>query len=215
MVCFCRDTLIETEGGATVPVQDLRVGQRVRTADHGYQAIRWIGRRRLGATELSAMPRLRPVRIRAGALGPDLPVRDLLVSPQHRIVIRSRIAQRMFGQAEVLVPACFLLPLDGVEILPETEEVTYFHLLFSRHEIIFANGTLAESLYTGPEAMKALTIDAREEIRRIFPSQNGVDPAHPAARTFAAGRRGRRLIERHLKNDQFLLAPAGRCPQPA
>jgi hypothetical protein len=52
-------------------------------------------------------------------LGPGVPARPLHVSPQHRILLRNRVAQRMFGAAEVLVAAKALLDLPGVtQLLP-------------------------------------------------------------------------------------------------
>ena len=93
----------------------LAEGDLVRTLDHGLQPVRWVGARRLSAAELAAAEKLRPIRIRAGALGPGTPRADLLVSPQHRVLVRSRIAQRMFGTDEVLVAAKQLLQIDGID----------------------------------------------------------------------------------------------------
>jgi len=73
--------------------------------DRGAQPILGTSARTLAPEALAADPRQRPVRIGRGALGPGRPARDLYVSPQHRIWLRSKIAARMFGTAEVLVPA--------------------------------------------------------------------------------------------------------------
>src|SRR5690606_18039618 len=81
VLCFARGTLIETVRGA-IAVEELTLGDLIRTLDSGYQAIRWIGCRKLGSNELAASPKLQPVRIKAGALGAGLPLRDLVVSPQ-------------------------------------------------------------------------------------------------------------------------------------
>ncbi len=102
----------------------------------------------------------------AGALGPGHPARPLVVSPQHRILVRSAIAQRMFGSAEVLVAAKQLLSLDGIDVAQDLETVEYFHILFDRHEIVFAKGTETESLYTGPQALRGI---AAPRERRSWP----------------------------------------------
>jgi hypothetical protein len=168
VMCFAQGTLIKTIKGE-VPIEDLRQGDRVLTFDCGYQPISWIGGRSLGQTELEQNPKLRPIRIQAGALGPNLPEQDLIVSPQHRILIKSVIAVRMFDTAEVLVPANKLLTLPGIDIEWDVDSVDYFHMLFEHHQIVFSNGSPTESLFTGPEALKAVSAEARAEIEALFP----------------------------------------------
>jgi hypothetical protein len=102
--CFVSGTEIMTPMGPTI-IENLKVGDSVLTANRGPQAIRWIGKRQITLGELTKNPKLRPVRIMASALGLGLPKRDLLISPQHRMLAQSKIAERMLGEAEVLVPA--------------------------------------------------------------------------------------------------------------
>ncbi|SFX56615.1 Hint domain-containing protein [Paracoccus pantotrophus] len=206
IVCFTRGTLIECAGGLR-PVESLRIGDLVRTLDNGLKPLRWIASRRLGR-ELAATPKLRPIRIRAGALGQGVPSADLLVSPQHRILVRSRVAMRLFGCAEVLVAAKQLLMLEGVDIAQDLEVVEYFHFAFDRHEVVFANGAEAESLYPGAQALKAIGRSAREELFALFPALR--EPVAPpvAAREIVSGRQGRRLALRHLRNGRPLVAEA-------
>ncbi|MFT4012082.1 MAG: Hint domain-containing protein [Paracoccus sp. (in: a-proteobacteria)] len=199
--CFCRGTLIHTEHG-DIAVEELRVGDLVETRDHGLQAVRWIGSRALDRIDLAFMPRLRPIRISAGALGNALPRRDLLVSPQHRVLVRSAIAQRMFGADEVLVAARQLLDLDGIDELA-VEAVEYFHILFEQHEIVFSEGAETESLYTGDEAIKALGEAARDEIFTLFPQLRQA-PAQPA-RPFVPGAKARQMVQRHRRNHKSLV----------
>ena len=155
IVCFARGTLIKTRDGER-PIEALAVGDAVMTMDAGYQPIRWIGARRLSRAELAANPRLTPIRIRAGALGRNLPERDLVVSPQHRILVRSPVALRLFDSAEVLIPANKLLTLPGIDIAWDADGVEYFHFLFDDHQIVWSNGAPTESLFTGPEALKSV-----------------------------------------------------------
>ncbi|WP_439143571.1 Hint domain-containing protein [Planktotalea sp.] len=144
-ICFTAGTKIEVAHGETVNVEDLAQGDMVMTADHGLQPVRWIGTKTIAAAHLAAQGNLRPIRISAGALGDDLPERDLLVSPQHRMLVRSWIAQRMFDENEVLVAAKHLLALDGIDVADDVHEVTYVHFLCDTHEVVFANGALSES----------------------------------------------------------------------
>lgn len=210
IICFARDTRITTARG-DVPVQDLRFGDLILTADRGYQPLRWLAARNLTAAELAAAPNLRPIRIRAGALGQGLPRRDLTVSPQHRILIRSKVAERMFGNHEVLMAAKHLLALDGVETVADCDSVEYWHLMCDRHEVILAEGTEAESLFTGPEAMAAIPPECHAELRRLFPDL-AARTTGPAARPFPKGAACRQLVHRHILNRKPVLASP---PRPA
>lgn len=204
-ICFVSGTLIETDRGE-VAVEDLAVGDRVMTADNGYQEIRWIGVNSLSGRFLDAAPKMRPVRISAGALGGGLPTRDLYVSPQHRVLVRSRIAQKMFGADEVLVAAKQLVILDGIDYVDDGRGVSYVHFLCDRHEVVFANGSASESLFTGPEALKSVSAEAREEIFALFPELMDMEHRAASARPLATGRMGRRLAHRHAQNNKMLLS---------
>ena len=202
--CFAAGTMIETADGPRA-VETLVEGDLVRTLDHGLQPVRWVGARRLSAAELAAAEKLRPIRIRAGALGPGTPRADLLVSPQHRVLVRSRIAQRMFGTDEVLVAARQLCQLAGIDIAEDLAAVDYVHILFDRHEVVISNGAATESLYTGPEALKSVGPAARAEILALFPELATRDYAPPAGRTLASGRMARKLAVRHAQNGRPLV----------
>ncbi|RYH03957.1 Hint domain-containing protein [Salipiger sp. IMCC34102] len=199
VVCFASGSMILTQAGET-PVEALAVGDKVITRDHGAQSVRWIGRRNLSASVLEANPNLRPIRIRACAFGPGQPARDLMVSPQHRILVTSRIAERMFGSRDILVAAKQLLDLDGVEIATDVEEVEYIHFLLDQHEIVYSEWLATESLFTGPQALKSLSCEARFELLALFPELMRPDhlPASPVP--LAPGKKARRLVERHRKN---------------
>lgn len=206
VVCFASGTLIKTCEGE-IAVEDLKVGDKVLTLDDGYQPIRWIGIRKLSAQDLTKNPKLRPIRIRAGALGNDMPTQDLTVSPQHRILANSKIAERMFGVNEVLVGAKHLTELEGVEVAEDMTEVTYVHFLFEEHQIVFSNGARTESLYTGAEALKSISPKAREEIYAIFPGlQADPDAGTDAVRLLVPGRQARKLAERSARNDKRIFS---------
>lgn len=204
-LCFTRGTMIETPEGLRA-IEDLRAGDLVLTRDNGAQPIRWIGKRLLSAAALQNNPDMRPIRIRAGALGQNTPAADLVVSPQHRVLVRSKVAQKMFGTTEVLVAAKQLLQIEGIDICTEAEGVEYVHMLFDRHEVVFANGAEAESLYTGPEAIKSVGAAALAEIYGIFPELRDRDYAPQGARMLLSGRMGRKLASRHLQHQKPLVA---------
>ncbi|MFT4012105.1 MAG: Hint domain-containing protein [Paracoccus sp. (in: a-proteobacteria)] len=195
-VCFRSGTMIATDKGER-PVEDLRAGDLVLTHDHGPQPIRWIGCKSLGGALLGLFPTLRPVRIRAGALGSGLPRRDLYLSQQHRVLVRSRIAESLLGGPEVLVAAKHLTGLPGIEIDQENVDLRYFHMLFDRHEIVLSEGAQTESLFTGPEAMKALPPETRAEVMALFPKLLTTDQGPVPARPIGQGRAARDLARRH------------------
>lgn len=181
LICVARGTLIEAPGGP-VPVEALRPDDLVCTYDGGAAPIRWIGSRKVGAAELAAQPDLRPVRITAGALGGGRPYRDLVVSPQHRVLLRDWRAELMFGEPEVLVPAKALIDDLNIRVDRDFGEVEYFHLLFDRHEIMFTEGAPTESFHPGPYTLRELAAPARSELVRLFPELSSGTPPWPTAR---------------------------------
>lgn len=205
VMCFTAGTLIRTIDGL-VPAEDITQGMLVWTKDDGYQPIRWIGTRRMTRSELAEHANVRPIRIKAGALGDNLPERDLLVSPQHRILVNSKIVHRLQGEDEVLVSAKHLLQVEGIDVENDLSEVTYVHFLFDRHQIVESEGAETESLFTGPEALKAVENEARKEILAIFPELAELDHARLPIpiRPILSGRQGRKLANRHASKNKYL-----------
>lgn len=200
--CFAEGTMILTDMGE-VAVENLQVGDMIVTRDRGSQPLRWINSRHCDAADLQTEPRLRPIRVAAGAIADQIPAQDLLLSPQHRVLIRSNIAQRMFGADEVLVAAKQLLILDGVDIDDAIDGVTYFHFICDQHEVVFSNGAETETLYAGKEILRGIGQAAADELFTIFPELQDED-APEAARLLASGRMGRKLVMRHKQNNKPL-----------
>jgi hypothetical protein len=213
-VCFAAGSRIRTATGPKA-VETLKAGDLVWTADHGLRPVLWVGSRRLSRVELAAEARLRPIRIAPGTFGAGMPATTITLSPQHRVLVRSRIAERMFGVSEVLVAVRHLLGLPGIEMVLPEAGVEYFHILFDRHEIVTANGLPCESLYLGPQALVGLAPGARSEIRALVP-RLGLHGGLPIpARRLVTGREGRKLAERHVRNGKPLLDPAMLADLPA
>ncbi len=200
VTCFARGTRIRTTRGQ-VKVEDLRAGMMVKTMDAGPRKLRLVLSRKINGKELAQHPNLRPVLITAGSLGGGLPTRDLRVSRQHRMLVSSPVVQRMFGQQEVLVSAIKLAALPGICVDMDIPEVEYFHLLFDDHQVVFAEGTPTESLYTGELALNALPQEAVEEIFDILPEVARLDYRCKPVRIIPDDRRQKRLMERHAKNE--------------
>ncbi|KIC43532.1 hypothetical protein RA27_08850 [Ruegeria sp. ANG-R] len=202
MVCFTSGTRILTPEGE-VEIDDLEVGDLVTTLDGAPQPIQWIGSKKLDRIDLLANPKMRPVMVRKDALGPGMPNADLLVSPQHRLMVRSKVAQRVLGDFEALIPARKLTRLPGVDVVETCEEVAYFHFALEQHSIVVAQQAYTESLYFGPEALKVLGSEAMEELTLLFPELFD-DHAHPVpARALHSHRKQiDRLCERLVQNSK-------------
>lgn len=160
IICFTPGTLIATAHGPRA-VETLVSGDLIVTRDRGLQTLRWIGKRRVPATGPLASIRINAALI-PGATAP------LIVSQQHRLLWEGYRAQMLFGESEVLVAAKHLLDHPGVDTV-EDEQMTYIHLLFDHHEIIYANGMPTESFYPGDIALETLTDRGRADMFAVFP----------------------------------------------
>ncbi|GLS87627.1 hypothetical protein GCM10010873_26010 [Cypionkella aquatica] len=210
--CFVAGTLIATPDGERA-VETLGVGDLVFTQDAGAQPIAWCSARYLDARDLGLHPGLRPVRIAAGALGAGVPQRDLLVSPQHRILVASDTTHRVSGAREVLVAAKHLLGLPGISVDLQAQDVTYVHFLCPAHQVVFAQGAATESMLPGAQALRSLSPQARAEVLALFPELGfGADatPQGPVpARPCLNGRHSRNLAARHHRSGKSLVQSAG------
>ena len=155
-ICFAPLTKIKTPDGDRL-VEDLAEGDRICTKDNGVQTIRWTASRQITGGRLTAMPHLRPIRLKTNALAPGRPDEDLIVSPDHRVLVRGTIAQALFNTDEVLVAARDLVNDRTVRIDHRCREVGYIHLMLDQHQVVWANGVEVESFH--PAAMNTDNID--------------------------------------------------------
>jgi hypothetical protein len=176
--CFVAGTLIRTSRGE-VPVESLQPGDMVETRDHGLQPVRWVGHRTLPGNGAFA-----PIRFAPEALGGRRP---LFVSPQHRMLLDDGRLELMFGAPELLASACHLVNGDTIRIAPRVL-VTYVHLLFDRHEIVFAEGLPSESFHPGAEGVQGFGPGTRDELLDLFPDLEDVSAQYgPCARRVLRG----------------------------
>ena len=199
--CLANGTAVLTEFGEQL-VEDVQPGTRLITVDGRRSEMVTVLSRTVTQRDLRHNPKLYPVRISAGSLGHGLPKRDLLVSRQHRMMVCSPIVERMFGVTEVLVPAIKLTEIPGIYVDRSVDSVTYYHLLFTQHEVILAEGAPTESLLLGEEAMKSMPPDSRIEIETLFPGHLQSSPSKP----LPDRRRVKKLVQRHAANERAVLA---------
>ncbi len=187
-VCFATGTQIRTPDGLR-PVEALTAGDLVTTYDHGDRPLLWTGKRHLTYEQLRDSPNMWPVRIGEGALAPDVPSRDLVVSPQHRILFRSAELELHFAASECFVPAVALLRFpQTAKVFCPAEGVTYHHLLFDRHEIVESDGALTESFFPGRQALRSLETQQRHAVVSILPRLREGRQAFGKARRVLHGR---------------------------
>lgn len=190
--CFTPGTLIATPKGERL-VEDLEVGDRVITRDNGIQEIRWIGRKELTGFQLARKPHLKPVLIQQGALGKNLPEHDLLVSPNHRVLVANDKTALYFEEREVLAAAKHLTGLDGVDEV-DTLGVTYIHMMFDNHEVVLSNGAWTESFQPGDLSLRGIGDEQRQEIFELFPELEHAE----GLKAYGAARRSLKKHEAQL-----------------
>ncbi len=165
--CFTPGTMIATIRGA-VAVEELQVGDKVLTRDNGLQPIRWIGAKTLNGRALTDNVHLRPVMIRKGALGGELPTRDMMLSPNHRVLVASDQTALYFEEREVLCSAKHLINNRGIETV-RAKSATYVHFMFDRHEVVLSDGAWSESFQPGDYSLRGIGNAQRQEILELFP----------------------------------------------
>ncbi|MBL4917686.1 Hint domain-containing protein [Szabonella alba] len=182
--CFTPGTLIATPKGE-VPVERLRAGDRVITRDNGIQEIRWTGAKVMDGGAFVANPHLRPIMIRQGSLGNGLPERDMMVSPNHRVLVANDRTSLYFDEHEVLVAAKHLVGARGIFEV-ESLGTTYLHFMFDQHEVVLSDGAWTESFQPGDYTLKGMGNAQRNEIFELFPelkSEQGMEGYMAARRT--------------------------------
>ena len=162
VVCFTPGTWLETPGGAR-QIENLSAGDKIITADSGPQEILWIGARHLRAADLYCAPELAPICIREGALNQRRADGGLIVSPDHRMLIRKADA------GEYLVAATDLI--DGKQVVRDQslKAVTYVHLMLEHHHVVLANGFETESFHPAAAPLDQIPEPARMRLFDVMP----------------------------------------------
>lgn len=160
IACFGPGTLIRTAKGQR-PAESIKPGDLVWTRDNGDLPVRWVG-----TTTVSGTGTFAPVVFEPDAIGN---VEELVVSPEHRILVTSAMAELLFGQSDVLIAAKHLCDLPGVSIR-EQEMIRYTHLMFDSHQVVLSNGILTESFFLSKNALMGLSKGQQQELLTLFPS---------------------------------------------
>ena len=172
---IARGTHVMTSRGE-VAVENLSVGDRVITRDHGMQAIRHIGRETRTVSDDTA-----PILFRAGSIKNN---RDLIVSADHRVVVKGAEAIRNYGVKEVLVPARNLV--DGENIVQGVGgSMEFFQILTDQHEVIYSEAAATESFMPDENGLTALSPANRKAMIAAMPVLAQAPETYgPSARRF-------------------------------
>lgn len=166
-VSFTRGTHITTASGAQVPIEDLNIGDRILTRDHGAQPVRWIGQ-----STVRAAGDFAPIVIKAGTLNN---AGDLVLSPNHRLFVYQRSDRIGAGQSELLVKARHLVNGETVHV-QRGGFVEYFQILFDMHHIIYAEGIAAESMLIDPRTRPVLPPELLNKLGPLMPGHYSREP---------------------------------------
>jgi hypothetical protein len=181
--CFTPGSMIATPRGER-RVEDLQLGDRVITRDNGIQDIRWIGARVLQGAELTSAAHLKPILVHQGALGNGLPERDMMLSPNHRVLVANDKTALYFEDREVLVAAKHLTGLEGVAPV-EVSGVAYIHFMCAQHEVVLSDGAWSESYQPSDQSLKGIGSAQRNELFELFPELK----AQAGLKAYGAARR--------------------------
>jgi hypothetical protein len=205
IVCYAAGTMIDTPDGPR-PVETLLPGDLVTTLDHGPRPIRWTRSSTHPLEE--AEDEAKPVQIKAGTLGRNLPTQDLIVSPQHRILVGGSGQLHKVFATEVFAPAKSLTAVPGIRHMKGKKEITWMHFACDRHEVVVANGCLSESLLLGPMVVNGMQAAERRALIDIFGAASKPDAAlnGPPARECLTVGAVRRQLAKHIKEKGRLLA---------
>jgi hypothetical protein len=159
-ICFMAGTLIRTPHGE-VAIESLKRGDLVLTHDGRSVPVDWLGIQTVSLRFVDKM-RVLPIRIRAGALGDNVPARDLLISPDHALLVGGALIQ-----AGALV--------NGTSITRETNVPTtfvYYHVEVQDHSLILAENTPAETFV---DNVDRLGFDNWAEHEALYPNGKHVE----------------------------------------
>ncbi|WP_296711194.1 Hint domain-containing protein [Rhodoblastus sp.] len=183
-ICFMAGAMIRTPDGEAA-VETLKRGDLVLTAEGAAKPVAWLGRQTISA--LFADPvRNWPVRIRAGALDENIPSRDLLLSPDHALLVGGALFH-----AGALV--------NGTSIRRETQVPptwVYYHVELEDHSLILAENTPAETFVDNVERRnfdnwaehEALYPDGKPISELPYPRAKGGRQVPPRIRALLAER---------------------------
>lgn len=160
----------------------VRPGDLVVTRSNGLQPVQMVWKRKLRKAQIERHPELAPVRLRTRAVGPMMPQRDVMVAPDHRLLIPGFRLAGVEDAQSVLIEAAKIAGMsDSVERVTDLDHVTYYQLVFDSHQVITANGLPVESFLPDAAAVQALGGEMREALEERYPEVFQAPESYPRA----------------------------------
>lgn len=158
--CFVTGTRILTDIGYKA-VERLQIGDLAQTADGTLAEIKWIGYQTIEPNSIKNPLRGYPVLIKAGALGENIPCRDLYLSPDHALLVDGLLIN-----AGALVNDVSILKTEP------SAPFIYHSVELEHHALLVAEGTQAESYM--PHHEDRTNYDNGEEYEQLYPDGSNV-----------------------------------------
>ncbi|NEQ98339.1 MAG: hypothetical protein F6K30_16740 [Cyanothece sp. SIO2G6] len=156
--CFLQGTHILSDRGEVL-VENLQVGDNILTFAGKPEPIKWIGIQTIDPKNVTNALRGYPIQIKAGALGNEIPHRDLYVSPDHAI----------FWDGLLINAGALVNDISIVTTTPQTVFV-YYHIELQQHSLVVAEGAATESYL--PENGDRSVFDNGAEYEALYPHNN-------------------------------------------
>ncbi|NRB01179.1 MAG: Hint domain-containing protein [Rhodobacteraceae bacterium] len=163
-------------------VDNLRPGDLVVTRDNGLQPVRYVWSQTFSAAEVAADPSLAPIHFKSRAVGPMMPQRGVTLGGAHRVLVPGWKLENVDDCTNCLMAARDLVGAHDESYSDRIHgDVTYYHVLFDRHQVFTANGLPVESFLPSPVAMSAMGHEATDRITEIFPELLRSPSSYPPA----------------------------------
>lgn len=164
-------------------IEIVRPGDLIVTRTSGLQPVQMVWKRRLTRAQLERNPELAPIRLRPRAIGPMMPQRDVLVAPDHRLLIPGFRLAGVPDDTSVLTEARKIADTsDAVFADHNLDSVTYFQLVFAEHQVLAVDGLPLESYLPDAAAIEALGGEMRDALEERFPELRDAPESYPAVK---------------------------------
>ncbi|MEL6644393.1 MAG: Hint domain-containing protein [Pseudomonadota bacterium] len=145
--------------------ENIRKGDLIVTRDNGLQAVRMVWTRTVTEAEIAADPSLAPVRLKPRSIGPMMPQRDLLVAPDHKVLVPGYRLADMPDTASYLIAARDVADASDEAFQDRGQgDVTYYNIVFDSHQVFCVDGLPVESYMPSEQTVRTLDEATRADL---------------------------------------------------